>query len=127
MEANSTYISLETAKLLKDSDIKSKYVYSYIDPNIPIIISRYNFMEEMPQIKFYPPYRENITAKYYPAYTWQEILWEYPKEFFGEDAYDTFGGYCHTCRFAVDILDFLQDKEYDKADKYFRDNCILIK
>jgi hypothetical protein len=118
MKANSTHISLETAKLLKDCELESKLVWCkneanrYYIPAKPITREKSN---------------ENAWSIPYPAYTWQEILWEYPQEFFGEDAYDTFGGYCHTCRFTVDILDFLQDKEYDKADKYFRDNCILIK
>jgi hypothetical protein len=120
MEATKDYISLETAKLLKDSPIKSKYVYNYIDPNIPIIIHRYDFMEEMPQIKFYPPYRENITAEYYPAYTWQEILWEYPVLFFGNEEGSEYYK-------SINILQKLQDKQYDEADKYFKDNCILIK
>lgn len=118
MEANSTHISLETAKLLKDCKVESEWVFM-------------NTIEGDPDDGWKISKSINGVGEY-PAYTWQEILWEYPQEFFGEDVYDTFGEYCHTCnfhtcRFTVDILDFLQDKEYDKADKYFRDNCIYIK
>ena len=116
MKANSTHISLETAKLLKNCGVESNYWW--------ILHKEGKKSWDVVDKGSTGP---NEWTDFAPAYTWQEILWEYPQEFFGEDAYDTFGGFYRTCRFAVDILDFLQDKEYDKADKYFRDNCILIK
>lgn len=65
----------------------------------------------------------------YPAFTWQEILWEHAEKFFGSETIhingmDTgFGDYLEKPR---EILKLLQKKKYDKADEYFRKHCILI-
>lgn len=114
MEANSTHISLETAKLLKDCKLNSSAYYC----NKKLIRK--------------PLFRgKTISAEdeIYPAYTWQEILWEYPQEFFGKcsEAVIPSAGYCDEAGCPAYLLALLQQKKYDQADKYFRDNCILIK
>lgn len=101
MKANSTHISLETAKLLENCNIESKYIY-YKDN----LFSFDYFYNEIAEQKIKP---------FLPAYTWQEILWEYYKEFgLGNSVTER-------------IVLNLRSKNYDEADKLFRHNCILIK
>lgn len=107
MKATKDYISLETAKLLKDCGIDSKYYYTmwhwgnlYINQKISFSRSEWNM---------------------YPSFTWQEILWENEKKFFWE--IDTH--LIWSCQRTIFL--FLTEKKYDEADKYFRENCILIK
>lgn len=66
----------------------------------------------------------------YPAFTWQEILWEHTDKFFGDKNHYHVTvnnleqlGYDYI---ATQILIDLMHKRYDKADLYFRQNCILI-
>jgi hypothetical protein len=112
MKANSTHISLETAKLLEGKlKIDNEWGYystSYDNYTDYFISGNKHYWRTQPN---------------YPAYTWQEILWEYTILFFGENEIEQ--------DLSVGITDiilfYLQRKEYDEADKYFRDNCILIK
>jgi hypothetical protein len=125
MEANSTHISLETAKLLKDCKVESEYGYyatAHDNYETYSISGNRHYWKGQPN---------------YPAYTWQEILWEYSKEFFGDEERVvwietlTFANHLvsetYTPGKSAYILDLLQKKEYDEADEYFRENCILIK
>lgn len=109
MEANSTHISLETAKLLEGKlRIDNEWGYystAYDNYETYALSGNPAFWRGQPN---------------YPAYTWQEILWEYPILFFGNEEGSEYYK-------SINILQKLQDKEYDEADKYFRDNCILIK
>jgi hypothetical protein len=139
MKANITHISFETAKLLKYCKVGVQNEWYFIlfnDNSTQSFNSKY----------------ENgdwIQNDVIPAYTWQEILWEYPKEFFGdklinnkywEDKYDVFDGvdyyydggnelsYTEIAykRHSRIIVNLLQQKKYDEADEYFRSHCILI-
>lgn len=119
MKANSTHISLETAKLLKDCKVESEYFY-YQDELIHNELF-YKIYNEHKELGIYGiELQEKMKNICYSAYTWQEILWEYPILFFGNEEGSEYYK-------SINILQKLQDKEYDKADKYFRDNCILIK
>jgi hypothetical protein len=109
MEANSTHISLETAKLLKDCKIESEYKFFF---------DNYDKGELKCSISNNEHFLQNI-VRTYPAYTWQEILWENNEVFF-------INPYKYDWNTKI-ILDLLQQKKYDEADKYFRENCILIK
>lgn len=122
MKANKKFISLETAKLLKDCGVESENTFREDSRAIQIIKT---IDKDNP--KYLPVYG------FYPAYTWQEILWEYPEEFFGshKTQYD-FDEWNHTYKKAYEIetkniLDLLQQKEYEQADEYFVKNCVLIK
>ena len=110
MKANSTHISLETAKLLKDCKLNS---------------SAYYCNEKLIRKPLFRGKTISAENEIYPAYTWQEILWEYPQEFFGSDLwFDN-----HNAKWWIysdSIFRFLQKKKYDEVDQYFRDNCILI-
>ena len=125
MEANSTHISLETAKLLKDCEIESRYFYTTNDG----ILDTNNFVNIADS--FDSDFKRTFINNYYPAYTWQEILWEYPERFFwGKNfSYDAeYDNEWANGNFIVfRLLQLLQQKEYDEADEYFRENCILIK
>lgn len=114
MKANSTHISIETAKLLKDCGVRASNHFS----------------------GFYGFYEKGSPDKSFgelPAYTWQEILWEHAGEFFGKeiknfvnDSYEW--GMWEGCAYhSFQILALLQQKKYNEADEYFRKNCILIK
>jgi hypothetical protein len=122
MEATKDHISLETAKLLNDCGVESKYAYGdcvgkwgiYSHPSID---NRHH-----PDLYKYGS----------PAYTWQEILWGYPKEFFGDKFLGeanmngtTFNQFTWSF-YPETILSLLQQKNYKEADLYFRENCILI-
>jgi hypothetical protein len=118
MKANKTHISLETAKLLKDCGVESG-------------------------LWFIQDYRGDYKAKiekeknnewgfyYYPAYTWNEILWENAEKFFGKrDIMEErnkkigqpalfFSGPEYKYH-PIIILELLQQKKYQEADEYFR-------
>jgi hypothetical protein len=128
MEATKDYISLETAKLLKGCP-NSNCIY------IENAYSQYGSKkEEYGTVIIERELRTDIyRGKTYPAYTWQEILWEYPKEFFEETCIikhphivDRFC-YWNIERVTEEILKNLRLKKYDEADLFFRENCILIK
>lgn len=108
MEANKTRISLATAKLLKDCGPKT----------IRDALSEENYIID--------PYEDKV----YPAYTWQEILWEYAGKFFHSSnlgrARLEFDGEWHY-NHIEHILNLLQQKKYQEADEYFRKNNNLIK
>lgn len=110
MKANKTYISIDTARLLEDCCIDSKYIYY-----------PYDFQENYKIISL-----EDIMGlsgeDVYPAFTWQEILWEYPQDFFGYSAIDE----SKHIYIAFEIIRLLQQKKYNEADLCFRKNCILL-
>lgn len=104
--ATKDYISIDTAILLKNCGIDSKYYYSmwywgnlYITQKIWFSNSEWNM---------------------YPLFTWQEILWENGSKFFWEK--DT--QQVWICQRTIFI--FLTENKYYEADKFFRENCILI-
>ena len=108
MKANKNHISLETSKLLKDCGVESEWGYyteAYDNYSDYKLSNNPHFWKGQPN---------------YPAYTWQEILWEDAEKFFG-------GGDSYRESCIIEILRLLQQKEYDEADKYFRDNCKIIK
>lgn len=141
MKANKDHISLETAKLLKNCGIVSKTYFVLTDKGIVRLADNiggrlYAHDDNFAGIKLtmYPTY---------PAFTWQEILWEYPKEFFGiytscfeydkEPIYQYIDHNYYEPIFDFDsiihpiqIMQLLQQKKYDEADLYFREHCILI-
>jgi hypothetical protein len=141
--ANETRIGLETAKLFKDCGVKSKYFLvddRKVSSTIDIAILKDGCLYDVKGAW------GGITLKSgyynaYPAYTWQEILWEHADEFFGKmvcnDRCMTFDETISLPEGLVTkwtvrddhemrILKWLQQKQYDIADKYFRSNCILI-
>ena len=98
MEANKTHISLETAKLLRDCEVESEYIFVTINYEIR-----------------------------FPAYTWSEILWENAEKFFGEEYLDNEVKNIKRPRYVVisiKILYILQQKKYEEADDYFREHCL---
>lgn len=105
MEATKDHISLETAKLLKNCGVKNH-----------ICFSQKGDIKDCVSIKY------NGILLSTPAYTWQEILWEYPEKFF---RYDYKGRIDSTNPHY--ILWLLCQKNYKEADLYFREKCILIK
>ena len=120
MEANKDHISLETAKLLKDCGVESENLF----------IEYKNSFNIRNKTKLECLFLIHLSGTYnrvYPAYTWQEILWEHAEEFFGED-YVYCGGYSLPAfkEFPKDIILLLQQKKYKEADEYFRKNCIFI-
>lgn len=122
MKANKTYISLETNKLLKDCGIESEYVYlEHVVEDDIIFINKRSEYENGFGCNGY----EKETLNSFPAFTWQEILWEYSEEFFGAErnGYDKLMRDVHCEK----IIWYLRNKIYDEADLYFRENCILIK
>lgn len=103
MKATKDHISLETAKSLKDCEVKSKYV---CNADYGEIANRRDDLHPITNL--------------YPAYTWQEILWEYPEDFFKGEDYKL-------SSILLNIVWRLREKQYDEADAYFRENCVLIK
>jgi hypothetical protein len=89
---------------LKDCKVESDWNYNLYH-NHPIEEGQYFIVEQS--------YKQPV---FYPAYTWQEILWEYHKEFFGEDDWIA----------TPQILEYLQKKQYKQADGWFRIHCILL-
>lgn len=139
MQATKEHLSLEINKLLKDCGIESKYVY--------VILNRTRKGTQYEETKICERGMEWKFFKIkevFPAFTWGEILWEYAEEFFGGA---TTKMQCPFPQFSKEALDFwkkdyddrqvipqelillflLQQKKYDEADLYFRENCILIK
>ena len=148
MKATKDHISLKTAKLLKDCGVESEYLFDNME-NI--------YTNEMPRIRLSDNTKHDGTTigYFYPTYTWQEILWEHPKEFFGEECevcngkgYTyrqivndrnqtcTVGKYWSQCNNCWGITKscivnqinvLLKQNKYIQADLYFREHCILIK
>lgn len=114
MKANKDHISLETAKLLKDCGVKSEYIFGYS-------------MKGTENDGYYLKKRTEkyLFTFYYPAFTWNEILWEYPKEFFGRFEKSNFCNECDNDFLTSDILQLLQEGRYDKADEIFFRFCIF--
>jgi hypothetical protein len=124
MEATKDHISLETAKLLKDCGIESQYHFVRDrEDAVDKFFCNSSWKEGYQGIRQYD---------FYPAYTWGEILWEYPEKFFDEffakqmwraiylsSDYDDAG-------LTAEILALLQRKKYHRADQFFRNNCVLI-
>ena len=104
MQATKEYISLETAKLLKDCGVESKYYYNrhLADNNFCLTETDHSKISRWES---------------FPAFTWQEILWEYSLESLWE--------YFATL-LAKEIILLLRQKKYKEADLYFREHCILI-
>ena len=123
MKTNETHTSLETGKLLKDCEINSKY--SFIDNEGKYIFANNGFILLETRLI-------NNEKEFYPAFTWQEILWEYPEKFFGENFVNPpnwWGEGVQNMQYkfaTIYIFNLLQDKKYNEADLYFRENCILI-
>jgi hypothetical protein len=111
MKANKTHISLETAKLLNDCGVGSKY-YWYLEhaKNLPDGEWIIRGKEE-----YFP--NQILKDYFYPAYTWQEILWENAEKFFGKEV-------PKYLECSEKILRLLQQEKYDEADEYFRDKCV---
>lgn len=112
MQANKDHISFETAKLLKECGANNKEYYVWSESEI---ISKIELQKEINEWAHWV----HLVDKY-PAFTWQEILWEYPQEFFGSDTKERLT----ICTW---VMYLLQQKKYEEADLYFREHCILIK
>lgn len=115
MNANRKFTSFETNKLLKGCSVESEYVYLQHKANDTIIFTNKRC-----------DYENNFGNNYnkeelndFPAFTWNEILWECSDEIL-------FGKYFHYTYIIVDILIFLNEKEYDKADEYLREKYIEL-
>lgn len=151
MKANSTHISYDTNKLLRDCgcNIDSRHWFlcvdnSYIDHPHGVV-----FTELTKYDKAVDWARTNCKDSC-RAYTWMDILWEHAEEFFGYGKIDTELLYCHRTWtawqygtmteldfeseivpayefYTTNIKNFLQQKKYEEADLYFREHCILIK
>ena len=120
MKANETHISLETAKLLKDCGVESKYIY-YRYSDCPDGREDWHIGETKKHKG------STLHLEEHTAYTWQEIMWEYTEEFF-EEIKDYFVVNPHYVeKVTREILYLLQQKKYEESDMYFRENCILIK
>lgn len=111
MKANENGIGLETAILFKDCGVESKHWYYMNHAGWHL---RPKDKNKTPKEMFGHFWSDN---KYCPAFTWQEILWEHAEEFFGV---------IYERDFSKEILFLLQEKKYEEADLYFRENCILI-
>jgi hypothetical protein len=136
MKANKTHISLETAKLLKDCGVGSDYAYIDEGDGYDAVLIKYweTIDGEWGSCRsiVFKGIIDNYSIEGIYAYTWQEILWENAEEFFGkENHYNvTINNLIDKNGFdyiATQILILLQQKKYDEADKYFRENCKLIK
>ena len=115
MKATKDHISLETAKMLKDCGIESRdwYIKERLGKKAWVISDKENV-------------GPNDYTEFYPAFSWQEILWEYHEQMFGEDNHTGVGLTFVSEYHARNIVSYLQMEEYEKADEYFRENCILI-
>lgn len=119
-------IGLETAKLFPITGIQAKYCF-FKDIN-GYRIEKTDIVKQI---------LNGISGKYnnnpevrdiYPAYTWQEILWEHAEEFFGKKLNTEYQHYRRS-EYVIrteSILKALQQKDYEKAEQIFMDNCILI-
>lgn len=88
MKATKEHISLETGKLLKFCGVTNSLVftnecdYEYLDNGLTIVKPKEN------KYNVTKPFLERFVLRFgseYPAFTWQEILWEYPDKFFGDE------------------------------------------
>jgi len=138
MEANSTHISLETAKLLKGCGVESEKYWCYRSTNVPCGI--YDVLSYEESVLIDVESKGRISCRIAPAYTWQEILWEHAVEFFGKIRHCAEGlvvrtysntdecvAFTTTEYIERNLLFLLQKQKYEEADEYFRKNCILIK
>ena len=133
-KANKNHISLKTAKLLKDCGIFSKYHYADQGDN-----RKHKIVNYVDSDAIITTNNEKRKTKDYPAFTWQEILWEYPDKFFGEEEMTSSElsrnivphEDCNLCSMNRNlyypniILNLLQQKKYQEADDYFVEHCIL--
>ena len=123
MKATKDRISLETAMMLKDCEIESKSSYVFVKEILRDDGSYYVYNLKKEKVDEHT----NIIA---PAFTWVEILWEYAEKFFGSEiisnAYPTINDKKKYYYITKYILNLLQQKKYEEADLYFRENCILI-
>lgn len=118
--ANKDHISLETAKLLKDCGVESRWYWGIesginnYPPRICTDLSKWDADNMVPVCS---------------AYTWGEILWEHAERFFDGYWRATYraGGYFDDAGLTAGLLNLLQEKKYEAADEYFRNNTILIK
>lgn len=102
MKANENGIGLECAKLLKDCGLESRCIFwNMVSPD------KWIFGDKNPPIT-------RALVPILPAFTWQEILWKYYKEFGLEHPKD------------MDILVCLQSGDYEEAEKTFIESCVLI-
>ena len=115
MKATKTHISLETAKLLKDCGVEScsTWVKDYDDVKGWKVFRYGEVIGEQYDYGFFDKDNLHSWNEFYPAYTWQEILWDNNRDFLLDD----------DCNH---ILILLQQKKYEEADKYFREHCMLI-
>lgn len=111
MKANSTHISLETAKLFKCNCDSIRREKKYIETNQCGEDFEFEVLSEEEICEL-----DVETGEFYPCFSWQEILWEHTEEFFGCDIEN-----------AEILLKLLQEKKYEEADLCFRKHCILIK
>ena len=87
MKATKDHISLETAKLLKDCGVESKYEWGCDGHHF---CGEEEYEENNYRVEekwFFSRFPEKPLG---PAYTWQEILWEYAEEFFGGEYIETY-------------------------------------
>lgn len=144
MNADKNGIGIEAAKLSRLHGIESRnsYMWNYIQKKYELQDIKYT--KELIKLE--------IRNKTFPAYTWQEILWEHAVEFFGEKIekcdecgssggrlyQDYYGCKNEKCLGEIDtimmgwqdaslrILKELQKENYEEAEKLFIDNCILL-
>jgi len=115
MKANETHISLETAKLLKDYKVNSKYIFCSIGVKIGCNTLENQIYGYKRRIKNNVKFAHIVPI--YPAYTWDEILWKNDCKFFiNEYKFDL------NCEA---ILHLLQQRKYEEADLYFRERCVF--
>lgn len=122
LKANKTHISLETAKLFTWHVSKNNKLPKALCYFVPDLSSTGDG-------EYYKCNRDCLNhldkdgLGIYPAYTWQEILWEYPTEFFGKDNhYNITIDNLFTNGFdyiTTQIFILLQQKRYDEANLYF--------
>lgn len=139
MKATKDHISLETAKLLKDCGVESKYMYGEVwtgDTDNSVLKENIIKQEDglICYVKLIKKLEISQGIDQYPVFTWQEILWEYAEEFFGKKIINTDLFFENLNRYSQRayerhgevILHLLQQNKCDKADEYFREHCILI-
>lgn len=118
MRANETHISLETAKLLKNCEVESEYWYLCIDDGLgehPHGVE----VTKLTSADFSVDWARTTCRDSCRAYSWQEIEGNANK-FFNMETKES---YCYELS---KMKLFLQQKKYEEADIYFRENCILI-
>lgn len=125
MEATKDHISLETAKLLKDCGVESRYWYLCIDDD--------DIHEHPHNVEITELTREDMAVDWSrtackdscPAYTWKEIE-DNADKFFNIDNRESYwtGNDCYELS---KMKLFLELNKYEEADLYFRENTILIK